>query len=67
MLQPGTVLPHPITVICDICVIYVEMAKKVCDYFKVDFSPHFLMQGSTETFLSGKIIPYTLSWMAGQC
>jgi len=66
MLRPGTVLPHPITVSRDIRVIYVETAKKVRDYFKVDFSPHFLMRGSTETFLSGEIIPYTLSWMAGR-
>jgi hypothetical protein len=38
MLRPGTILPHPITVSRDIRTIYVEMAKKVRDYFKVDFS-----------------------------
>ena len=35
MLQPGTTIPHPITVSRDIHTIYIEMAKRVRDYFKV--------------------------------
>lgn len=37
MLRPGTVIPHPITVSHDICVIYLEMSKHVRDYFAVCF------------------------------
>ncbi|KAF8239995.1 hypothetical protein L208DRAFT_1235428 [Tricholoma matsutake] len=37
MLQPGTILPSPQTVSCDIKVIYAEMSKNVRNYFMVCF------------------------------
>ncbi|KAF8234230.1 hypothetical protein L208DRAFT_1262874 [Tricholoma matsutake] len=37
MLQPGTILPSPQTVSCDIKAIYAEMSKNVCNYFMVCF------------------------------
>jgi hypothetical protein len=37
MLRPGTVLPHLATVSHDIHTIYIKMAKRFCDYFKVCF------------------------------
>jgi hypothetical protein len=35
MLRPGTKIPHVTTVSLDIKLLYVELSKTVCDYFKV--------------------------------
>jgi len=35
MLRPGTILPSPQTVSCDIKSIYAEMSKNVQNYFKM--------------------------------
>lgn len=65
MLRPGTVLPHPITISRDVRMIYVEMAKKVRDYFKVSFQSYFCTV-LIRKLSSTEIIQYILSWTVGR-
>ena len=65
MLCPGTVLPHPTTIQCDLIDIYIHMSTFVMNYFMVIF--FFLLHLQKLNNISRHLILlFMLHWMDGQ-